>query len=285
MEKTFEFFLKEFEKLMNDNYGKQVDILPLVLDFTSGKSSHEIGNFRFDVYKMLRRLKTNSEIDYSEDEAIALINTPPTHRYVEQEPIKIQVLREPVRQDLFNGLLLFLKDEQVYQMTNVSTLVFNFFTTDDTPTTISILKTLDNLKTKQFIEAELREDGTTSITKVNKQGQDFIERNGWTLRRYYVWAAITPDGKRFLKTHKNSTLVIDNSKHTHGDFSPIGDGGSTFANVESKTKKINKHDEEEKQIAKVGLKINKWVLLFTILAVLVAILALLQPQIFGVSSK
>lgn len=156
-------------------------------------------------------------------------------------------MREPVRQDLFNGLLLFLKDEQVYQMTNVSNLVFNFFTTDDTPTTISILKTLDNLKSKKFIEAELREDGTTSITPVNKQGQDFIESRGWTLNRYYVWAAITPDEKQFLKTTSTNPQFIynDHSKNINAPYSAITESGAvTFTDLGSV--KINEPIIKEK---------------------------------------
>ncbi len=100
--------------------------------------------------------------------------------------------------DLFHDILNYLKDYPADKKVEISSFVIPYLTQDDTENTIIILKTLDTLQSKKYINAELRTDGTTSTIPADKEGQKYIEQNKITSGQHHTWASITNDGIHYL---------------------------------------------------------------------------------------
>jgi hypothetical protein len=103
--------------------------------------------------------------------------------------------------DLFHDILNYLKPYYANTSVNVTDFVKPYIIKDDKENTLRLFKVFDNLKSKNFIDIELTEGQSTSVTPVNKQGQEYVERNGQTIGRFTINASITNDGLTYLE-HK-----------------------------------------------------------------------------------
>jgi hypothetical protein len=101
--------------------------------------------------------------------------------------------------DLFNDLLNYLKEYPVNEDVDITDFISKYIQVDNTENVIVIFKTLDSLKSKNYITVGSNIDRSTSVLGVDKAAQEYFARNKLTFSRIKIFGSITNDGLFYLE--------------------------------------------------------------------------------------